>query len=61
MRARVATLERDVSGLEAIVMNLDRKRQDLEKLDHQVVKLFDDVLTNTGDLSSPMVLLKMSL
>ena len=54
-------MERDVSGLEAIVMNLDRKRQDLEKLDHQVVKLFDDVLTNTGDLSSPMVLLKMSL
>ena len=23
-------------------MNLDRKREDFEKLDHQVVKLFDD-------------------
>ena len=34
LRARVATLERDVSGLEAIVKNLD----------HQVFQLYNDAV-----------------
>ena len=49
LRLKVASLERDVDGLEAIVLNLDTKCRRLSKrygkllrLDEQVVALYDD-------------------
>ena len=49
LRQKVGSLERDVEGLEAIVLNLDTKRRRLSKrygrllnLDKQVEALYDD-------------------
>ena len=42
LRARVASLERDVVGLEAIVINLDQMRKTFVTLDNQVGKLWED-------------------
>ena len=42
LRARVASLARDVSGLEAIVLNLDRYRRHVERLAHQLGVLVYD-------------------
>ena len=43
---RTLTLERDVTGLEAIVHNLDEKREDFDTLESQVVRLFADAANN---------------
>ena len=45
-RAQVKTLERDVARLEAIVHNLDEKREDFDTLESQVVRLFADAANN---------------
>ena len=34
-------MERDMGGLETIVLNLDHEREDLERMDKQLVKLLD--------------------
>ena len=42
LRARVGSLQRDVSGLEAIVRNLDKHKNHLDKLTDQLVLLLFD-------------------
>jgi len=47
-RAQVKTLERDVARLEAIVHNLDEKREDFDTPESQVVRLFADADPRKG-------------
>ena len=57
LREKVGSLERDIDGLEAIVLNLDSRCRKLDrqcgrldsrcrKLDRQVVALYDDAASN---------------
>ena len=43
LREKVGSLERDIGGLEAIVLNLDSR---CRKLDRQVIALYDDAASN---------------
>ena len=42
----MGSLERDVSGLEAIVLNLDESRKDFDMLESQMVQLLLDADNN---------------